>query len=248
MWSDVVKDTTPTAIRPGGESFGGSDFPTQEYATAAQNIRALLGEKSTLRVGETPVRELTLGEAMEAVAAGEIPADAEWNSKLSGNMDVALEGLTVLLEKTQGMTPEQAEASAREILLGDVPREIDKMLRPVRASSSASAPTPAPAPVLTPAPTPATEPVSGEETEEEGTASGSYSSSSSSRTLTREARALIDAVERGGIPSMGITKNMVDIALANGIGQDQIDILRSIEDTTRAVKALVRLLKLKGGM
>ena len=244
MWSDVVKDTTPTAIRPGGESFGGSDFPTQEYATAAQNIRALLGEneKSALKVGETPVRELTLGEAMEAVAAGEIPADAEWNSKLSGNMDVALEGLTVLLEKTQGMTPEQAEASARETLLGDVPTAIDRMLRRAKAA-------PSPAPTRAPAPTTAPEvEVEPEEPEEEGTASGSYSSSSGSRSLTPEALSLIDAVKRGGIPSMGITKNMVDIALANGISEDQIDNLLSMDDTTLAVKALVRLLKLKGGM
>jgi len=47
---------------------------------------------------------------------------------------------------------------------------------------------------------------------------------------------------------MGITKSMVDIALANRISEDQIDNLRAMDDATLAVKALVRLLKLKGGM
>jgi hypothetical protein len=40
---------------------------------------------------------------------------------------------------------------------------------------------------------------------------------------------------------------MVDIALANGVGEDQIDNLRAMDNTTLAVKALVRLLKLKRG-
>jgi hypothetical protein len=249
----IRRDQTPTVTRPEGGDFGGSEVDRKSHATYAERLRQILLDHPNVVIDvrdaegherKTPLGEMTLSDTDAALAAGKLQTDRALETALRAvleNVAYAVKDLFVRRARNRaGADPaaqeragaaalQQSEAYAASISLEDAPVLIQRMLSAIaKPGVRATPPAPSPAPATNPAP----------ETEAEETAS-------SGRPLTPEAEDLIRAVESGGIPSMGITKSMVNIALANGIGEDQIDNLRAMDDTTLAVKALVRLLKLK---
>ena len=232
----------PGVMRPGGPSLGTSDVDLTEYSTVGDNIERFLAANRDLEVNGHPVADISLDEAIDAVKSGDLDAS------LSGVLDVASHALQDLMvrsamnsvsrdpvarDRARSEALKTVLEDANSTMLGSVNSEIRRLMRGIlgRKGAQAASPTPtSPAPASTAAPTPEEVPTP-----------------SAGRTLTPEAEDLIAQVDSGAIPTMGINRNMVDIALANGVGEDQIDNLRAMDNTTLAVKALVRLLKLKRG-